>query len=167
MKFFTFKKDFGRYGTYAAIRTDGNEYRWHLEGGETYMSGPAIDSLYELEQQKQKTPVSMSFDAVMSNKSIDYIQREIELVGRVSKLLKKELCIKNVIFNDPATIVFWADGSKTVVQCQKGDKFDPEKGLAMAIAKKALGNKGNYCDKIKKWTDKYVKPKKKSKANKE
>ena len=62
--------------------------------------------------------------------------------------------IKNVIFNDPATIVFWEDGTKTVVKCQDGDEFDPEKGLAMAIAKKAYGNKGNYCTKIKKWLPK-------------
>lgn len=59
--------------------------------------------------------------------------------------------IKNVIFNDPATIVFWSDGSKTVVKCQDDDWYDPEKGLAMAISKKALGNKGNYCNEIKKW----------------
>lgn len=62
--------------------------------------------------------------------------------------------IKNVIFNDPATIVFWEDGTKTVVKCQDGDEFDPEKGLAMAIAKKAYGNKGSYCNKIKKWLPK-------------
>lgn len=59
--------------------------------------------------------------------------------------------IKDVIFNDPATIVFWADGTKTVVQCQDDDIFEPEKGLAMAITKKALGNKGNYCNELKKW----------------
>lgn len=62
--------------------------------------------------------------------------------------------IKNVIFNDPATIVFWEDGTKTVVKCQNGDEFDPEKGLAMAIAKKAYGNKGSYCNKLKKWLPK-------------
>ena len=62
--------------------------------------------------------------------------------------------IKNVIFNDPATIVFWEDGTKTVVKCHDGDEFDPEKGLAMAIAKKAYGNKGNYCNKLKKWLPK-------------
>lgn len=62
--------------------------------------------------------------------------------------------IKDVIFNDPATIVFWADGTKTVVKCQEDDIFDPEKGLAMAISKKALGNKGNYCNEIKKWLPK-------------
>ena len=59
--------------------------------------------------------------------------------------------IKKVIFNYPATIVLWSDGSKTVVKCQDGDIYDPEKGLAMAISKKAIGNKGNYCNEFKKW----------------
>ena len=59
--------------------------------------------------------------------------------------------IKNVIFNEPATIVMWSDGTKTVVKCQEGEGYDPEKGLAMAISKKALGNKGNYCEVFKKW----------------
>ena len=58
--------------------------------------------------------------------------------------------IKNVIFNDPATIVFWTDGTKTVVKAQD-EAYDPEKGMAMAIAKKALGNQGNYCNVFKKW----------------
>lgn len=59
--------------------------------------------------------------------------------------------IKNVIFNEPATIIIWKDGSKTVVKCQPGEGYDPEKGMAMAISKKALGNKGNYCEVFKKW----------------
>ena len=59
--------------------------------------------------------------------------------------------IKDVIFNEPATIILWADGTKTVVKCQEGEGYDPEKGLAMAISKKALGNKGNYCEVFKKW----------------
>lgn len=58
--------------------------------------------------------------------------------------------IKNVIFNDPATIVFWSDNTKTVVKA-KDELFDPEKGLAMAICKRALGNEGNYYNEIKKW----------------
>lgn len=60
--------------------------------------------------------------------------------------------IKNVIFNPPATIVFWADGTKTVVKAH-GEEFDPEKGLAMAISKKALGT--GYYPEIKKWTKGY------------
>ena len=60
------------------------------------------------------------------------------------------MMIKSVIFNNPATIVLWSDGSKTVVKSHLDD-YDPEKGLAMAIAKKALGNEGNYYNVFKKW----------------
>ena len=63
--------------------------------------------------------------------------------------------IKNVIFNPPATIVFWTDGTKTVVKTQNSEEFDPEKGLAMAYFKKMHGNKGHYFEEIKKWTEKY------------
>lgn len=59
--------------------------------------------------------------------------------------------IKKVIFNDPATIVLWEDETKTVVKAQDKDQFDKEKGLAMAIAKKALGNEGRYYEIFKKW----------------
>ena len=58
--------------------------------------------------------------------------------------------IEKVIYNDPATIVFWKDGTKTVVKACEDDEYDPEKGLAMAISKKALGNKGNYYETFKK-----------------
>lgn len=65
--------------------------------------------------------------------------------------------IKNVIFNNPATIVFWGDGTKTVVKCNE-DEFDPEKGLAMAIAKHFMGTsetKGDYYSKaFEKWIPK-------------
>lgn len=58
--------------------------------------------------------------------------------------------IKRVIFNDPATIVYWADRSKTVVKADR-ETFDKEKGLAMAIIKKLCGNKGNYYNVFHKW----------------
>ena len=66
--------------------------------------------------------------------------------------------IKKVIFNKPATIVLWDDDTKTVVQCQKGksgkiEKFDKEKGLAMCIAKKCLGNKSNFNNEFKRWIE--------------
>lgn len=65
-------------------------------------------------------------------------------------IVNNNLSIKNVIFNDPATIIFWSDGTKTVVKAEN-ESFDPEKGLAMAIAKKSLGNKGDYYNEFKKW----------------
>lgn len=59
--------------------------------------------------------------------------------------------IKKVIFNPPATAVLWEDGTKTVVKCQEGDTYDKEKGLALAISKKALGNKGSWYETFKKF----------------
>ena len=59
--------------------------------------------------------------------------------------------IEKVIFNDPATIVYWKDGTKTVVKCQDGDVYDKEKGLAMCVAKKFFGNKGNFNKVFKKY----------------
>ena len=58
--------------------------------------------------------------------------------------------IEKVIFNNPATIVIWKDGTKTVVKCN-GEKFDQEKGLAMAISKRALGVGNMYRKVFKKW----------------
>ena len=55
-----------------------------------------------------------------------------------------------VIFNYPATIVIWEDGTKTVVKV-KGEYFDEEKGFAMAFMKKVMGNTGKYFDEVKKW----------------
>lgn len=48
---------------------------------------------------------------------------------------KANAMVKKVIFNPPATIVFFADGEKEVVKCQNGEPFDEEKGLAMALIK--------------------------------
>ena len=65
--------------------------------------------------------------------------------------------ISKVIFSEPATIVYWSDGTRTVVKVQEGDVFDPEKGLAMAISKKAFGNSGSYYRAFDKWIGKYDK----------
>ena len=65
---------------------------------------------------------------------------------------KEKATIKNVIFSGPATIVLWSDGDKTIVK--KSDceaEMDKEKGLAMAIIKKAYkdaGKEGSYFRRI-------------------
>ena len=72
----------------------------------------------------------------------------IEADSRRKNFMKFD--IDKAIFSDPATIVYWADGTKTVVKAQNGEPYDPEKGLAMCFAKKARGNKGNYYDEFRK-----------------
>lgn len=83
-----------------------------------------------------------------NEKSMMQLSYSGEMVNKIT--FNEPELIKNVIFNDPATIVFWNDGTKTVVKAEDED-FDPEKGLAMAISKKFLGNQGNYYETFKKW----------------
>lgn len=53
------------------------------------------------------------------------------------------------VLSPPATILFWPDKTKTVVKCQNGDPWDPEKGIALAMLKKYFGNTGKYNDIIR------------------
>lgn len=52
--------------------------------------------------------------------------------------------IKDILVNGPATIVFWADGTKTVVKCRPDDSYDIEKAVAMCFMKKALGSRSMH-----------------------
>lgn len=45
-----------------------------------------------------------------------------------------------LIVNGPATVILWDDGSKTVAKCNKDEPFDPEKGVAIAIAKRFVSS---------------------------
>ena len=53
-----------------------------------------------------------------------------------------ENIVDHIIFNDPATVIYWVDGSKTVVKCGPEDTFSKEQGVAMAVLKKVFGD--NY-----------------------
>ena len=59
--------------------------------------------------------------------------------------------IKKVIFNDPATIVLWEDGTKTVVKCSLGDTYSEWSGLAFCICKKLMGDEFHKV--FKHWCD--------------
>ena len=48
--------------------------------------------------------------------------------------------IKQVIFNDPATIVTFSDGTKVCVKACSKDKFDKEVGLMYALVKRLYAN---------------------------
>ena len=51
----------------------------------------------------------------------------------------KQVAIKEIIFNDPVTIVFWDDDTKTVCKTLPGDVYDTENGLVRCIIKKLYG----------------------------
>lgn len=56
-----------------------------------------------------------------------------------SILYKKPTAVR-IIYNDPATIVFWNDGTKTVVKKAKGERFNKYTAFCAALAKKIYGN---------------------------
>lgn len=58
--------------------------------------------------------------------------------------------IKQVIYADPATIVLWQDGTKTVVKVQDGDTYDPLIGFLLAVCKRCFGNGGAYNNVLRK-----------------
>lgn len=74
-------------------------------------------------------PIELTFDVNMVGEAV---RRIIDPVSTFCE-------IRKVIFNDPATIVFWRDGSKTVVKCREGEAFDKWTGLSMALAKRVYG----------------------------
>lgn len=72
--------------------------------------------------------------------SIDGFIRDAQCVIRKWGEPIKKLDYKKVIFNNPATVVLWKDGTKTVVKCDSKDVYSPITGLALCFMKKALGN---------------------------
>ncbi len=62
-----------------------------------------------------------------------------------------KLSIKEVIFNEPATIILWKNGDKTVVKTQNGERYDKEKGFVLACLKYLLGNDNTFNKEIHKW----------------
>ena len=59
--------------------------------------------------------------------------------------LNNKTVISRVLFNKPATIVFWNDGTKTITKCSEDDTYSKEAGLAICCLKKAFGKKANEC----------------------
>lgn len=91
--------------------------------------------------------------AIYAAMAIDYSRQSTERAEK-NDIVRFGMCnvsIRKVIFNDPATIVLWSDGTKTVVKCGPDDIFDKEKGLAMAIVKKMAGNDSRFHKVFKKW----------------
>ena len=102
---------------------------------------------------------------VVHREILNYITNDIYTTKEAIKIMRNS--IKKIIFNDPATIIIWSNGDKTIVKCGEGETYDPEKGMAMAIAKHFLGDKGNYYETFKKWLPKEHETVKESKSNAE
>ena len=122
-----------------------------------------VESLYPTFARGLYIPTSV-MDAVHRD-IFNYITNDIYTTKEAVKIMRNS--IKKIIFNDPATIIIWGNGDKTIVKCGEGEIYDPEKGMAMAIAKHFLGDKGNYYETFKKWLPKEHETVKESKSNTE
>ena len=109
-------------------------------------------SLYPKAIRDEYTQVLGSIEPRMRPSNVRY-GTSIKFATKTACLVPK---IINVIFNEPATIVFWSDGTKTVVKAIE-EPYDPEKGLAMAISKKHMGNNYEYYNTFKHWLKVYDK----------
>ena len=133
-----------------------------------YFQDTTTGEMKPYESVKDITPIYpngyFDTDMVMTREEMQYCLNDVAVTEKIFKeeqIMRFDSCkptIKNVIFNDPATIVMWSDGTKTVVKCGENDIFDPEKGVAMCCMKKLLGtNKtgSNYLDKVQEYFDDY------------
>lgn len=67
----------------------------------------------------------------------DYMQKDSEFTARIHRQF--QFAPKEIIYNDAATIVYWTDGTKTVVKCSENDVYSEYSGFVAAVAKKMYG----------------------------
>ena len=67
----------------------------------------------------------------------DYIQKDSEFTACLYRQF--QFAPKEIIYNDAATIVYWSDGTKTVVKCNENDEYSEYAGFVAAVAKKMYG----------------------------
>lgn len=98
------------------------------------------------------TMVNLTFDGLMHADDVEKLMRDAvtqffrNMYHKPTPQITNRLAIDRVIYNGPATIVFWKDGTKTVVKCHGDDVFSERVGLLMCIAKRAYGDKGAFND---------------------
>lgn len=91
------------------------------------------------------------FDCVKEMEEKRQAERELKAIQKRNSRLRG--LIDNVIFSGPVTVVKWKDGSHTRVRCAEGERYDQEKGLLAAMAKKLYEDTNIYVEELRKWCD--------------
>jgi len=85
----------------------------------------------------------------------------------LNSLVKRStFCPKRIIVNGPCTIVFWSDGTKTIVRKSEGEIHNVYNAFCAALAKKMFGNNTQVCKMVKETTVVERKKDKKDKKDK-
>ena len=67
----------------------------------------------------------------------DYMQKDSEFTAALHRQFR--FAPEKIIYHDPETIVYWADGTETVVKCAEDDEYSEYAGFVAAVAKKMYG----------------------------
>lgn len=102
------------------------------------------------DKNKEENKMATTYDAKTGKKYYDYTQ--------ASAAYRSAFGIDKVVYSPPATIVFWKDGSKTVVKCAENDVFDPLVGIAFALMRKVYGKEYRNVEKYAKEYEKQHPP---------
>lgn len=117
----------------------------HKEPLGVYLDSDGVKRLYDRicrwgnDMRKRNMPISSEMKKILNS-----------IYGRENAMRKgyiyrpseenNSMVPNQIIFNPPATIVFWKDGTKTVVKCAEGEKFDPYTGFCYAFTEHFLGS---------------------------
>ena len=84
--------------------------------------------------------------AIARRPMVRYDKYNIGMVDKGTRNLRaiSELAVKKIISNGPATIVFWNDGTKTIVKRDNYDEDDLYDAVANALAKKIFGSTSKF-----------------------
>ena len=106
-----------------------------------------VGKCYEVKNKCITADDGFPFDPISCRNAVEWLEDN----GVKFEFVKDyDTKIERVIFNDPATIILWNDGTKTVAKCCDGDKYDAEKGFCIAYLKKMLGT-GKFSEELHKW----------------
>lgn len=110
---------------------------------QSYCEAPTVEAKLELERIDPKS---------MKLVFTPYFLTDEQVLGKLKA--------RRVVFNPPATVVIWEDGTKTVVKCDKDDKYNVMTGIALCYMKKALGNTSRELNKALNNAKSYIKEEK-------
>lgn len=124
-----------------------------------------INELYndkEIEKKEDKIELSTSVPQKGKFNSIDsstintddyftFVPKEAVILKKYNpKKIFNVPNVEKVLFRNPATIVWFSDGTKSVAICGYDDVYDKETGMAICLCKRMLGNK-EYRELMDKW----------------
>ena len=100
-----------------------------------------IEELFQTAYEELKQAKDNSFlEDELAEEELD---NDLNLIRMIEELEEEEqndfLTYEKIIFNDPATVVLWADGTRTVVKACKEDNFNKEVGLKTALLQRIFG----------------------------